>query len=392
MTSHMLSTILISLLVVIIAIQLSPYQNLPISTILKYFEHKKDVLLEGGEMIGKVAQFGALILVRIFYTHVLKPLYEAISTRNIGSLCDRYGSWAIIMGDLHKGDIKMMREYAHFLIERGMNILIIDLSAKSNQLDLEDELRNQIVEVFLDDLRQHTSSTCTKINDDDIQESDDGKKPAQNYVPKVEMLCFVDDSTTKNIKTEWNQNDLLEQFSIKLVSKLGTIATTEGIGILVHCFSSNQVSDRKESKSNKHGTEKFLTTLNLVLPYMLFRGTGAIINTSSNICVDNNFASFSTRTNSNETSAARGLAECAFNTQLIRSIHYEYGEQGIDCLAVTISRKEEKSDYFEPSLQDIVKSSFQMIKNESESELDIKVCGYVGLLERIWSIMNHDVK
>ena len=78
---------------------------------------------------------------------------------------------------------------------------------------------------------------------------------------------------------------------------------------------------------------------------------------------------FASNTVFDEPSKARGVAECAFYRQLVRSLHYEYQEHGIDAISVSLS--EEEREFHD---EDVARCSLQMLGEDSE--LDMKICWF----------------
>ena len=358
MPSQILTTIIISTLIIILALQLSEEKSVIIeycNVILNYLKSNNvwdEVIKNGGKKSCRIAQFGALILLRRLYTDFVCPLYLIISTLgNRITLKYRYGSWGVIAGDLDLGDKELMREYAKEMIRNGMSVLILDCSVGNHDTtssnDREKQMRNDVVQLFLEDLRQFATENKDETSKGDILD--------------VDMLVLRDDS--------------LQNFRSIVTAKLGGITKSGGIGILVHCFSSRQASIKKGNEYTPSyeqcGAEHFLSILHTSLPYMIFRGTGAIINICQHctpLLDDNN------EQVSNEYTKARGGAECAFYNQLIRSLYFEYGEHGIDCLAVNLNNSKR---HFNATT--IVQSSLQIVGEESE--LDPKVCSFMSMLK-----------
>lgn len=371
MASQILITTIISSLIIILALQLSEQKSIIIGYLHMIFSFIctvwDELLQKGGKMSCAIAQFGALILLRKLYTHILRPLYLITSTEGKAlNLKQRYGSWGIIVGDLDRGDMKLMREFAKDFISKGMNVLILDCSLaleilddEKNMSEREETMRNDFIKLFLEDLRQYSAENN---NSGEVDKTvNDADKPMNDNLAVVDIL------------------DLKDDFCSKITFKLGDITTKGGIGILVHCFSSKQVSTKETSTYNSsckgYGTEKFLSILNLTLPYMIFAGVGAIIN----VCrQDDSFDDdlLSTHESINQSYKARGVAECAFYTQLIRSLHYEYGQYGIDSLAVSLQNQKS----FDAKI--VVQSSLQIL-GEDYSELDMRICKLVGVLKSL---------
>ena len=368
MASQSLITAVIPSLIILLALDLSGEKSIITEycrIILSFLFHTvwNEYLCNGGKTSVMLAQFGALVLLRLAYTQVMVPLYLIITTRhNLLNLKQRYGSWNIIMGDLSKGDVKLMRDFAKNFISKGMNVLILDcrsavevLGGDKEKSQKEEKMRNDVAELFIEDLRQFAGKEENYFYNDEI--FDNGDMDSNDGLAKVDIMTLKDISKTEDLCSE-------------ITTKLGNIANEGGIGFLVHCFSSNQ-GNREQTKrltpgEKLDGTEQFLSVLNLTLPYMIFRGTGAIIN----IC--GQYSPFYEKSKNEDSSEARGVAECAFYTQLIRSIHYEYAEHGIDSLAVSLTKQE----LFDSEI--IVQSSLQTLGEDSQ--LDMKICMYISML------------
>ncbi len=368
MTSQILITTIISTLVITLALQLSEQKSL----IVEYchnlcFYIWNEVIQNGGK--GKtslrIAQFGALVLLRKLYTDLISPLHMIVSTYGSAShLKELYGSWGVIACDLDLGDKALIRGFAKDFIMKGMNVLILDCSLDGHKKnEREEKMRNDVVKLFIEDLKQSASE---RINE--MQNGSQSNGVGTNHkTPEVDLLMLKESS--------------LPKFRSQITSKLGDIAKSGGIGVLVHCFSSMQARNNMNSSGTndyspcygKSGTEQFFVTiLNLTLPYMIFRGIGAIVNISQ---YDDQTVEGSD--GKNEACSARGYAECAFYTQLIRSLHYEYGEHGIDCLAVTLPSVKKSFD-----AETIVQSTLQILGEESE--LDLKICKCVSILKHFY--------
>ena len=465
MTNQTLSTTIISILILAIAILLAeqyPTLKAYLQTILSFFQDIiwNNLLLQNTTTSSpssniatstssfvfsyittcRLSQFGALIILRKLYTEFIRPMYLILSTIHnediTTNLKSKYGSWCVIVGDFHLGNVPLMREFGRDLVSKGINVLVLDCSlaavegennsqdsAKSNNnnnrdfVEREYKMRKEVVNLFMDDLRQ----CALKYENDHMEYSlrsngnghhnhDNGSSlnngSSKNYTaPQVEILVLKDGT--------------FSNFCSKVTSKLGNIAQDGGIGFLIHCFSSKQVTIQEPSTTTttttssssstnytpsykKYGTDKFISVLNLTLPYMIFRGTGAIINVSSEDH-DDDFVRLSyspsssnlsssmmfmnnTNNNSNDVSCkARGVAECAFYTQLIRSIHYEYGEYGLDSLAISMSSRDKT--VYPPDV--VVRSSLCML-GEEYSELDLKICRYVSLFKCFFKMTQYD--
>ncbi len=395
--------LIISTIVFLLAIQLPTEQK---SVILQYNDRIITWLIgvvlqkESGETICILAQLGALLLLRKLYTQVLRPIHLLLSTDGYGNrLKGRYGSWAVIVGDLNFGDVSLMREFAGNLVSRGMNVLILDCSidvsvsvgnnGSSNSLEdeekekeeREEKLRNEVVKLFMEDLRKRASKDdddddtidSSNVNgDDDLLDdnNDNGNEQSKRNICAVEIMRL--------------KGGTLPNFCSNVIKALGDMAKNGGIGMCIHCFSSKQaVSLPAQSKKKyapsckKNGAETFLSILNLILPYMLFRGTGAIINVCrEDFSEDQLTGLFASNTVFDQSSKARGKAECAFYRQLVRSLHYEYREHGIDVLAVTLS---EEGGIHDEDV--VVRSSLQMLGEDSE--LDLKICWYNSILKSL---------
>merc|ERR1719245_1839335 len=108
---------------------------------------------------------------------------------------------------------------------------------------------------------------------------------------------------------------------------------------------------------NNNGTTLLTHT---VLPYMMKRKSGAILNVSSGSCKHATplLSIYS--------------ATKAFGNQLTRSMYYEYKEHGIDCLSITpyyfisgmFQRK--SSSFFYPYPDSIVKRSLKVLGHVAE--------------------------
>ena len=368
MTSQIIITTVVSSLIMILALQLSELKSITIQYANEAFTAFTSMLFEEpinndkrGEVgvgLCRMAQFGALILLRQLYTDVVRPIHLIMSRQShLENLKQRYGSWGVIVGDLDIGEVALMREYAKEFIRKGMHILIVDCSNShgigERSKFKRNTIQNEVVQVFLEDLRIYARENSYK--DDDSQ----GNSKTDS---------FDEDDTIVDIV---GTNDgSLSNFSSIVTAKLGDIAQDGGVGILVHCFSSSQVMSNNEHDDDDEDSVKrfsavsFLSVLNLTLPYMIFRGTGAIIN----VCLQN-----VSQKSTGEAAESRGVAECAFYTQLVRSIHYEYAEHSIDTITATIPKRRS----FDPEI--IVETSLQML--DGDSELDSTIILFKSLFK-----------
>ncbi len=387
MPNQIIITSTISILVLAVALLLSeqnPAFRGYADAIVSFFRDSiwNDLLKNGGTTVScRIAQFGTLVVLQKIFTEIARPMYLIISTIHnddiTTNLKPKYGSWAVIVGDLDLGNVPLMREFARDFISKGIHILILDCSSAADSSGDQKEdgkreqtIRNEVVQLFVDDLKQFAFNNSQSHNDEKLLDGSGHTNGTSSCTsteetPRVDILLLKDGT--------------LSNFCSNVTSKLGNIAQDGGIGFLVHCFSSKQVII-KESKDytpscKKYGTEKFLSVLNLTLPYMIFRGTGAIINVSSEDH-EKRKGLLGLSKSKNSSNYARGVAECSFYTQLIRSIHYEYGEYGLDSLAISMSTS--KGTQYQP---DVVVRSCLCMLGEEYSELDLKICRYISFFK-----------
>ena len=168
-----------------------------------------------------------------------------------------------------------------------------------------------------------------------------------------------------------------------LKSRISQITTSGGLGIVVHITESDRTSPIT-----------WLSTVNTIMPYMLFRSTGAIIEVSigkdDNDQNDINIADSSDgiHKESKDTSwisFANGRGSTSFQTQLSRSMHYEYSDKSIDCLSVSFPAS---SNMHVPADELVVRACWQALGNDSE--VSIALCYFVGLLKYFFVDQTND--
>ncbi len=333
-----------SLLVILLAMQFSSFDEDYVATKLIpnlwsqiNTLHKQNVI-----SIVRLAQFGLLYTLRQIYVIILHPLYDAYNTRltERTNFVNKYGQWAIITGDIHA---EIAKEYSRQLIGFGMNILIVNKPTSSNTRGEDDDNENQLIEE-LKIIMSDADGDIFRDSDDD--ENDENELRVQH----VSLSCDEDAN-----------DDTKEAF----MSRIGDITTNGSIGVVINISSSS-------SESQRSATDLLMNILETVMPYMLFRRTGAIINVS--IGEDINAAA-GAKENAWIPSAI-GQANSSFSTQLLRSMYYEYNMQSMDCLSVSIPTSNTIEDEF------IVRGSFQMLGKDSE--LRMNFCFFVRILHLIF--------
>ena len=159
-----------------------------------------------------------------------------------------------------------------------------------------------------------------------------------------------------------------------LKSRISQITTSGGLGIVVHV-----------TESDKTSPITWLSTVNTIMPYMLFRSTGAIIevsigkhdNDKKDIDIaDSSLDDINKSKDTSRISFVNGQGSASFTTQLSRSMYYEYSDKSIDCLSVSIPAD---SNAHMPDDELVVRASWQTLGNDSE--VSLALCYFVGLLK-----------
>ena len=211
--------------------------------------------------------YNALKLVYFYY---LKP------TKDLSS----YGRWAVITGSTSGiGEV-----YAHYLADKGINILLIGRSPE------------KLKKLATTLLGKHNIEVEYIIHDFSV----DDQEVVMNFKAVLEVKL----------------NDLSERGGIGIL--INSVGVANRTPTLVHEMNPEDI--RQMLFINNNGT---MLMTRSVLPHMISRKSGAIITISSASCAH-----------------PSGLlsvysATKAFGNQLTRSMYYEYKEYGIDTLSIT---------------------------------------------------------
>lgn len=279
----------------------------------------------------RLAKIGILISMRILFIFVIRPLYRSFTRRKLSKDVLRYGDWCLYVVDDSKS-IQLVQKFAEFLTNLGMKVIIFDNTTKD-----EDPIKTNGMNL------QSLVRELTLYN-----AANDVLSVGGNSSPQIELI----------------QDDNEENSLRMLHSKLGDIASDGGLGIIINFTSSLR---SRESK-----TKTLLLILDMILPYFLFRRTGAIINVNDrrSSLHDKPLGSISSWM---QQAISRGVS--GFATQLVRSIHFELQEHGIDSVAVTIEEDESLNDEM------IVKSTLQSLG--FEEELDFRCARMSALITSV---------
>lgn len=323
MTSISQNTLLFSALIVILANYYSTVDRLMLaSNIISQIFTSNKILC---------AKIGMLLSMRVLFVYIFRPLYKVFKRRNNSNIVPQYGSWCLLMIDDSKS-IPLLKNFAQFLINLGMNIIILNNSSCTESIQTR---LNQDMESLVKDLKYYASA---------------------NDVLSVEATLKV---KIESLRIDYENKELT-----KLSSRIGEIMTDGGLGVVLNFTSSLSVAE-----SN---AKKFLDVMNTILPYYLFRRTGALINvTDLRSDVDENYrgglSSWIQR------GISRGVS--GFATQLTRSIHFELIGYGVHCIAVTINQNESIST------DTIVKTTFQSLGHEEELDMNfVRMAGFIDIL------------
>jgi hypothetical protein len=317
------STLLFSILMVILAMYYSTDDGpLVSSKIVSYIFTSNKTLF---------AKIGMLLSMRVIFVYIFRPLYKVFKRRNSSNVASRYGSWCLLIIDDSKS-IPLLKKFAQFLINEGVNILILDNLSRAEHMKIED---HRDIESLVKDLKLYASA---------------------NDVLSVEATLKVKIET---VRGDYNDNELSE-----LSSRIGEIMTDGGLGVVLNFTSSLSVAE-----SN---AKKFLDVMHTILPYYLFRRTGAVINITD-LRSDGDANGRGGLSTWIQRGISRGVS--GFATQLTRSIHFELIGYGVHSIAVTIRQEESIS------ADTIVKTTFQSLGHEEELDFNfVRMTGYIDML------------
>jgi len=223
----------------------------------------------------------------------------------------------------------------------------------------------------------------------------------------VEYPCYCDETKESPSATKVAApSRFYDTFHNAMDTALGRIVLDGGLGLVVLCpptmtsiaASSNEACSHESWQQVKllryiHDTTKMLHSA--ILPHMLFRNSGAILHLNSRwsttLCgkADNGGCKNTTNSVNSETNvlpehfrSSIAMKQILFNSvqafqnQLIRSIHYEYKTQGIDCLSVQYDdipialgkcERRDNNDLNHPG--DILHQSIMMFGKRAEASL-----------------------
>jgi len=272
--------------------------------------------MEGSVLVVCLAEIGVAVVCCVLFK-MARWLYYRVSRvpRDVRS----YGKWAVVTG----ATSGIGESFCHELAQRGMSILLISRS-----------------EVKLKDVAHQITTNHKGVSTRHL------------------MRDFSDMS-----------DDATSSFADKLNSTLTELHSDGGIGMLVNCVGVVNALptllhqlDAEEVRQilcvNNDGT---VAMSRAVLPFMMSHKSGAVITVSSGSCRHATpLVSLYSATKS-------------FGYQLTRSLHYEYKEHGIDCLAITpyyfISNlyKRSKPTFMAPRPASIVNSSLRLLGYQAES-------------------------
>jgi hypothetical protein len=335
------------------------------------------------------AQLGALVLIRMLYLQIIQPLYTAFLGRSRNSI-NRYGTWGIIIADFGE-DFSLVREYAYHLISNGMKVCLVDIGEGDEDMYYDDgsSATSEAIDMLVKELNRKSrkgfkeEDILTESFDDSSSDEDDLDEMQQS----VNVIRYLDcaDETTGEGEGDICSTSSPRTFCAALTSKLGQMTTSGGVGISINCCNPKQKSTLKRSETTTaiaNKTDRFISTIQLILHYMMFREIGAVINVidapqNSELQVGVEDGAL----------RALGFAECAFTSQVAKSIQYEYKEHGIDCLSVSLSFDSiagiRRLFLSKPDLKVVVPASFRMLG--LKSEMTLKDCRFLKIIDMIFS-------
>ena len=335
------------------------------------------------------AQLGALVLIRMLYLHIMYPLYIAFLGRNENSI-NRYGTWGVIIADFGE-DFSLVREYAYHLISNGMKVCLVDIGEGDEDVYYDDgsSATSEAIDTLVKDLhRESVAGFTEKLATDSLDDSssdEDDVNAMQQSVSVIRYLDCAEDTTDEAEEDNLSSNSSPRTFCAALTSKLGQMTTNGGVGISINCCNPKEKTTLKRSETatavaNK--TDRFLSTIQSILHYMVFREIGAVINV-----IDAPHNSELQVGVEDGALRALGFAECAFASEVTKSIQYEYKEHGIDCLSVSLSFENisgiKTLFTSKPDLEVVVPASFRMLG--LKSEMTLTDCRFLKIIDMIFA-------
>jgi hypothetical protein len=314
---------MVSVVIVILAVQSSIDDRLVLaSSIVSHIFTSNNILF---------AKIGMLLSMRFLFVYTFRPLYKVFKRRNNTNIAPRYGKWCLLIVD-DSNSIPLLKTFAQFLINLGMNIIVLDNFSCTESIQTE---VHQDIESLVKDLKLYASA---------------------NDVLSVETVLKVKIET---LSDDYKNNELS-----KLKSRIGEVMTDGGVGVVLNFTSSLSVAE-----SN---AKNFLDVMQIILPYYLFRRTGAVINVTD--YRSNGYENYRGGLSSwIQRGISRGVS--GFATQLTRSIHFELIGYGVHCIAVTINQNESIST------DTIVKATFQSLGHEEELDMNfVRMARYIDML------------
>jgi len=375
----------------------------------------------------RLAQLSTLFLFKRLKHKYIQPLYLIWLTRNsLLRLNSRYGRWIIVI--MTENDFIIEEESNHKATTTTNPVWILVPRSDSVAFCYIQFLLQYKFHIFI--LISSSSMIIpSRSQDDNEYPYEQQQKQQQQYLSHVILqnfdsslhslveICILPSTMDQdkssyynhdNSNNHHNKNQTVTTISPNihtiLEPQLGRMTLDGGIGMLIFQYPSipyilpaTNHSSSNSSNSTVTRHEEYVHILRMILNHMIFRKSGAIVSIiSSSVseeAVNNN-------SNSNNHHTVRrqhtnhilqdpfiktsiDKASEAFMIQLIRSLHYEYREYGIDCIVIhdseedTQKRKKEIMNRF-------IKMSLQLLGCEAE----IYIHDYLKLVEYVDRILS----
>jgi len=278
-------------------------------SIIVHVGNKSDIYIAATYIGSFVSCYYILFSLTKFYCKFLRVAKDVTT----------YGKWAIVTG----ATSGIGNSYCEELLKKGMSVLLISrneekLKQTQRQLEILGKEKGKVVDI--------------------------------EY-----FVCDFDNISSDDVTN--------------LKSKLSQLGEDGGLGMLVYCAGIvNDLpailhecdSDIVQSIMNVN-MNGYVAMCQIVLPLMMMRQKGAIINVSSGSCTHPSpmLSTYS--------------ATKSFALQMTRSLHYEYKEYGIDCLAIypyyfrSNMYRAKEATVIIPDPDVIVKASLPLLGYESEA-------------------------